>query len=314
MFIQQHCCRIIYHPLPSYKEAEDSMAQLAYTAPTSLAEATQALSGTEGARLFAGGTDLLVQMKLGQRSPQLVIDLKRIPELMEISLDTGGLRLGASVPGAVVTAHPRISQLFPGFAEALGVIGSSQIQGRASAGGNLCNASPAADSVPSMIANRARCIVAGSGGTRSVAAEDFNTGPRSNCLASDELLVAIEFPIPRPRSSDAYLRFIPRTEMDIAVAGAAVALSLDVDGVCSDARVAIGAVAPTALLVPAAAEALVGTSLDEDSLLRAGQAATEAANPVTDKRGTMEFKTSVVGVLVRRAAVIARERALAMEI
>lgn len=290
------------------------MGLLAYTAPNTLEEATRAISESEGARLLAGGTDLIVQMKLGLSSPQLVVDLKHIPELMEVNLDADRLRVGAAVPGAVVTAHPVIAELFPGFSEALGIIGSSQVQGRASAGGNLCNASPAADSVPSMIVNRVRCIVVGTEGSRIVPAEDFNTGPRSNCLASDELLVAIEFPIPGPRSSDAYLRFIPRTEMDIAVAGAAVALSLDADGVCTDARVAIGAVAPTALLVPAAAEALVGTSLDEDSLLRAGEAATEAANPITDKRGTMEFKTSVVGVLVRRAAVIARERALAMEV
>lgn len=289
------------------------MAQLAYKAPTSLAEATRALSDSDGVRLLAGGTDLLVQMKLGLSSPQVVIDLKHIPELMEISLDSERLRLGAAVPGAVVTAHPRISQLFPGFTEALGIIGSSQVQGRASAGGNLCNASPAADSVPSMIVNRAQCLVVGSGGSRSVAAVDFNTGPRSNCLAPDELLVAVEFPLPGPRSSDAYLRFIPRSEMDIAVAGAAVALSLDGEGICSAACIAIGAVAARALLVPAAAKALVGTSLDEDSLQRAAEAASDAASPITDKRGTVEFKTSVVGVLVRRAAVIARDRALALE-
>lgn len=287
--------------------------QLAYTAPTSLAEATRALSDSDGARLLAGGTDLLVQMKLGLSSPQVVVDLKHIPELMDLDLNDKRLRLGAAVPGAVVTAHPRISQLFPGFSEALGIIGSSQVQGRASAGGNLCNASPAADSVPSMIVNRAQCLVAGTGGSRNVAAEDFNTGPRSTCLAADEILVALEFPLPEPRSSDAYLRFIPRTEMDIAVAGAAVALTLDGDGVCSAARVAIGAVAATALLVPAAVEALVGTSLDGSSLERAAEAARDAANPITDKRGTVEFKTSVVGVLVRRAAVIARDRALAME-
>lgn len=289
------------------------MALTSYSAPTSLAEATSALAENEGARPLAGGTDLLVQARLGITSPHTVVDLKHIPELMEISLDDQRLRLGAAVPGAVVTAHPDIGRLFPGFTEALGIIGSSQIQGRASVGGNLCNASPAADSVPSLIANSAVCHIAGPNGNREVAAEEFNTGPRSNCLAPGELLVAVEFPVPEPRSSDAYLRFIPRTEMDIAVAGAAVALTLDDSGVCTAARVAIGAVAPTALLVPAAAAALVGSSLDEASLEAAGRAASEASRPITDKRGPAEYKTSVVGVLVRRAAVIARDRVLAKE-
>jgi len=289
------------------------MTLAAYIAPTSLAEATTALADHQGARLLAGGTDLLVQMKLGLRSPEQVVDLKHIPELMEISLDDERLRLGAAVSGAVVTGRADINRLFPGFTEALGIIGSSQIQGRASMGGNLCNSSPAADSVPSLIANRAVCHIVGSDGSRAVAAEDFTTGPGSNCLAADELLVAVEMPLPVPRSSDAYLRFIPRTEMDIAVAGAAVALTLDEEGVCTAARVVIGAVAPKALLVPGAAEALVGSSLDADSLAAAAAAASEAACPITDKRGTVEYRQSVVGVLVRRAAVIARDRVLARE-
>jgi len=289
------------------------MALAAYIAPKSLAEATSALADNEGARLLAGGTDLLVQMKLGLRSPEQVVDLKHIPELMEMSLDDGRLLVGAAVSGAAVTGHAQIKRLFPGITEALGIIGSSQIQGRASIGGNLCNSSPAADSVPSLIANRAVCHIVGSDGSRTVAATDFITGPGSNCLGSDELLVAVEMPRPAPRSSDAYLRFIPRTEMDIAVAGAAVALTLDGEGVCTAARVAIGAVAPTALLVPGAAQALVGSSLDDNSLTAAAKAASEAARPITDKRGTVEYRKSVVGVLVRRAAAIARDRALAME-
>jgi len=289
------------------------MALAAYIAPTSLAEATRALADNQGARLLAGGTDLLVQMKLGLRSPEQVVDLKHIPELMEISLDDERLRLGAAVSGAAVTGDAEINHLFPGFTEALGIIGSSQIQGRASVGGNLCNSSPAADSVPSLIANRAVCHIVGSDGSRTVAAEDFTTGPASNCLAPDELLVAVEMPRPALRSSDAYLRFIPRTEMDIAVAGAAVALTLDGEGVCTAARVVIGAVAPTALLVPGAAQALVGSSVDDDSLTAAAAAASAAARPITDKRGTVEYRKSVVGVLVRRAAVIARDRARARE-
>ena len=284
------------------------MPLLQYEAPTSLAQARQALAGRSDAKILAGGTDLLVQMRLGLRDPALVVDIKHVPELMEITLGEQGLRLGAAVPGAVVTDHPEIRKLYPGFVEALALIGSSQIQGRCSAGGNLCNASPAADCVPALIANRATCNIMGPDGERTVAADAFNTGPASNCLAADEILVSIDLPRPAPRSSDAYLRFIPRTEMDIAVAGAAVALSLDEAGVCTDARVAIGAVAPTALLVPAAADALIGAALDESSLNRAAAAASDAASPITDKRGTAEYRKKVIGVLVRRAAGVAKAR------
>ena len=279
-----------------------------YEAPTSLAEAAQALQGRSDATILAGGTDLLVQMKFGLKQPALIVDIKHIPELMELTLSDQGFRLGAAVPGAIVTETPQRRKLDPGVAEALGLIGSSQIQGRCSAGGNLCNASPAADSVPALIVNRAVCNIAGPGGMRSVAAEDFTTGVRTNCLASDEILVSFDFPLPAARSSDAYLRFIPRTEMDIAVVGAAVALSLDEAGVCTAARVAIGAVAPTALLVPAAVEALIGSTLDEKALDQAAAAATEASSPISDKRGTAEYRKKVVGVLVRRAAAIAKTR------
>jgi len=279
-----------------------------YDVPATLAEATQALAGGASGKILAGGTDLLVQMKLGLRDPALVVDIKRIPELMAVTLDDKGLRLGAAVPGAVVTGNPEIARLYPGFTEALGLIGSSQIQGRCSAGGNLCNSSPAADSVPALIANGGICHIAGPKGMRRVPAEEFNTGPGSNCLGEGEILVTLELPRPAPRSSDAYLRFIPRTEMDIAVAGAAVALTLDDAGTCTAARVAIGAVAPTALLVPDAAAALIGTTLDEASLAKAGEAATAASSPITDKRGTADYRKKVVAVLVRRAAAIAKAR------
>ncbi len=279
-----------------------------YAAPTSVADATQALHGSSNAKILAGGTDLLVQIKLGLREPALVVDIKRIPELMDYTLSASGLRLGAAVSGARVTADLELTALYPGFIEALGLIGSRQVQGRCSAGGNLCNASPAADSVPAMIANRAVCNIVGPGGARAVAVEAFNLGPGKNCLAPGEILVSIELPRPAPRSSDAYLRFIPRTEMDIAVAGAAVALTLDAAGTCTAARVAIGAVAPTALLVPAAAAALIGSRLEEAALSQAAAAASAAASPISDKRGTAEFRKKVVGVLVRRAALIAKSR------
>jgi carbon-monoxide dehydrogenase medium subunit len=284
------------------------MQSVQYEAPTSLHQAVQILERSSGAKILAGGTDLLVQMKLGLRQPALIVDIKNIPELMQLTLGDQGLRLGAAVPGAVVTDNPEVRRVYPGFVEALGLIGSSQIQGRCSAGGNLCNASPAADSVSAMIANRAVCNIVGPGGERRVAVENFNTGPRTNCLADNEILISLDFPLPAPRSSDAYLRMIPRTEMDIAVVGAAVALTLDVSGVCTYARVAIGAVAPAALLVPAAADALMGSKLDDAALRRAAAAASKAASPITDKRGTAEYRKKIVGVLVRRAAAIAKAR------
>jgi len=284
------------------------MSSMSYEAPTSLSQAVRILHDSTGARVLAGGTDLLVQMKLGIRRPATVVDVKHIPELMEMTLSDRGLHLGAAVPGAVVTASDAIRRVFPGFVEALGLIGSSQVQGRCSAGGNLCNASPAADCVCALIVNGAVCQVLGSRGPRSIPVEQFTIGPGKNSLAADELLVSLELPLPAPRTSDAYLRFIPRTEMDIAVAGAAVSLTLDEAGTCTAARVAIGSVAPTALLVPAAAAALIGSTVDATALEEAGAAASAAASPITDKRGTAEYRRKIVAVLVRRAAALAKTR------
>ena len=284
------------------------MQTMQYLAPVTVDEALKALSGAEGAKVLAGGTDLLVQMKLGLRQPARIVDIKKIPDLMALSLRDDGLQLGAAVPGAVVSANTAVKAQYPGFVEALDIIGSTQVQGRCSAGGNLCNASPAADSVPAMIANRAVCNIVGADGTRQVPVEQFATGPGKTCLASGEFLLSIEFPRPAPRTSDAYLRMIPRTEMDIAIAGAAVSLTLDAHGKCQDARVAIGAVAPTALLVAEAANALIGSSLDEAALNKAAAAASAAANPISDRRGTAEYRKQVVGVLVKRAVMVAKSR------
>ena len=280
-----------------------------YHSPHTVEEAVTLLQTSEGARLLAGGTDLLVQMKLGLKACDTVIDIKRIPELIALQVGQEGLLLGAAVPGAVVTGNDQVKRLYPGFVEALDMIGSTQVQGRCSAGGNLCNASPAADSVPALIVNKVTCNIVGPGGARQIPAEAFNTGPASNCLGRGEMLVSLAFPPPSPGSADAYLRFIPRTEMDIAVAGAAVALTLDPSGICTAARVAIGAVAPRALAAPEAAAALVGSSLDDAALTRAATAASAAATPISDRRGTADYRRKVVGVLVKRAALLARYRA-----
>lgn len=210
---------------------------------------------------------------------------------------------------AALSEREDIKAVYPGLVEAAYLIGSTQIQGRASVGGNLCNSSPAADTTPALIAVGARCVIEGPNGEREVAVEDFVTGVGENCLEKGELLKQLKVPQPAPGSADAYLRFIPRTEMDIAVAGAGVSVTLDKDGTCTAARVAIGAVAPTPLLVPEAAEALIGTKVDEDALQRAADAASAASNPITDRRGTVEYRRHVVGVLTKRAAKIAAQRA-----
>jgi carbon-monoxide dehydrogenase medium subunit len=284
------------------------MEEARYESPTTIARAAQLLA-EPGARALAGGTDLIVQMRTGRKTPSVFVDVKRIPELAGIRLDAKTLWLGAAVPAALVVENAELNKLFPGLVEAVDLIGSTQIQGRASVGGNLCNSSPAADTVPALIAIGAVCVIAGAKGERRVPVESFNSAPGKNVLAAGELLVGFEIPRPAARTADAYLRFIPRTEMDIAVVGAGVSVTLDANGVCTHARVALGAVAPTALLVPAAVTALVGSRGDEAALARAAAAASEAARPIDDKRGTIAYRRKVSGVLTKRAAAAAFERA-----
>jgi carbon-monoxide dehydrogenase medium subunit len=217
--------------------------------------------------------------------------------------------IGAATPGAVIGECEALRQAWPGVVEAVNLIGSTQIQGRATLAGNLCNASPAADSVPALIAARAACVVAGADGRREVPVESIITGPGRTSLSPDEFIVAFHLAKPLPRSADAYLRFIPRTEMDIAVVGAGVSVTLDPGGICTDARVVLGAVAPTALLVADAAAALIGSALDAGALERLDQAARRACKPIDDKRGTIEYRIKVAGVMARRAATIAYNRA-----
>lgn len=280
-----------------------------YEAPQTIAEAVQLMMADPDARPLAGGTDLLVQYRTGVKRPSAFIDLKRIPELVGITLDQRGLRLGAATTAAVICEHLEVKRLWPGLVEAVHLVGSTQIQGRGTVGGNLCNGSPAADTTCPLIVNRARAVIAGPDGERIVNIENFATGPGRTVLERGEVLVALLIPRPAGRTSDAYLRLIPRTEMDIAVAGAAVSVTLDDRGVCTAARVAIGAVAPTARLVPEAGAALVGSRLEDDALARAAAAAGAAAQPIDDKRGTVAYRRHVVGVLTRRAAAIAGARA-----
>lgn len=281
-----------------------------YEAPETLDAAVTLLHGEAGlARPLAGGTDLLVQLRAGTAEPDLIVDLKRIPEMRRITAVNGGFRVGAAVSGAELGEHADLKKAWPGVVEATELIGSTQIQGRASLGGNLCNASPAADSVPAMMAAEATVTVVGPDGERECPVEDIVTGPGKTSLAKDEIVIAVNLPPKPAHSGDAYLRFIPRTEMDIAVVGAGVSLTLDDGGCCTLARVALGAVAATPVLVPEAAAAMIGTTVDEDALARMAEAASAACRPIDDKRGTKAYRIKVAGVMTRRAAEIALERA-----
>jgi carbon-monoxide dehydrogenase medium subunit len=280
-----------------------------YEAPTTTKEAVTLLAKEKGeAAVLAGGTDLLVRMKMGMSEPDLIVDIKHIPAMNAVKHSATGTKIGAAVSGAKLGKNKAIKKAWPGVVEATNLIGSDQVQGRCTMVGDLCNASPAADSVPAMIAAGAKAVVVGKTKRRTVAVENIATGPGQTSLAKGEVIEAITLP-KRPRNSgDAYLRFIPRTEMDIAVVSAGVNLTLQ-RGVVKTARVCLGAVAPTAVLVPAAAKAIIGTKLDDDALANLAAACSAACNPIDDKRGTVEYRTKVAGVLGRRAAEIAFKRA-----
>ena len=286
------------------------MQEMRYEAPKTLEAAVSLLAGASGqARVLAGGTDLLIQMRGGRVEPELLIDIKGIPEMTTIVAENGAYRFGAAVPCMALVEDKVFSKAWPGVADGANLIGSIQVRGRATVGGNLCNASPAADTVPALIAAGAKASIIGPGGRREVPVEEIATGPGKTSLAKGEIVASFLLPKRAPRSGDAYLRFIPRTEMDIAVVGAGINLTLDAAGVCTHARVSLGAVAARALLVPEAAAALIGTKVDADALKRMAAAVSAACRPIDDKRGTKEYRIKVAGVMARRAAQIALDRA-----
>jgi aerobic carbon-monoxide dehydrogenase medium subunit len=281
-----------------------------YEAPTTIKSAVSLLSAERGqAYLLAGGTDLLVRLRSGFIEPDLIVDVKRIEAMHKITAEKGGFRIGAAVCAAQLGEHSGVKKLWPGVVEAVELIGSKQVQGRATMVGNMCNASPAADSVPAMIAAGASVVIAGPKGKRTVPVEDVATAPGKTTLRKGEIVESVYLPARPPKSGDAYLRFIPRTEMDIAVVGAGVSLTLDSSGTCTHARVALGAVAARVLLVKEAAKALIGSKVDDKALDKLAAAASAACRPIDDKRGTKEYRIRVAGVLARRAAKIALKRA-----
>lgn len=290
------------------------MKPLQYSAPESLEQALQELGEIAAAGgapgVLGGGTDLIIQLRSGRKETGHLVDIKKIPELNVLSYsDSEGLRLGAAVPCAVLGEFQPAVEHYPGLVEGAELIGSTQIQSRATVGGNLCNGSPAADAICSLIVLGAVCVVAGPGGQREVPAAGFMTGPGETALQPGELLVEIRVPPPPPHSADAYLRFIPRNEMDIAVAGAAVNLTLEADrATVQSATIAIGAVAPTPLLVEAAGSVLAGRKLEPAALEEAAQASQAAAQPITDMRGPADYRRHLAGVLTKRALLRAAER------
>jgi carbon-monoxide dehydrogenase medium subunit len=281
-----------------------------YERPTTLKAAAQMLAKEKGqAFILAGGTDLLVRLRTGFIEPDLIVDIKSISGSRAIQKTATGFKIGSAVSGAELGENAALKKAWPGVVEAANLIGSKQVQGRCTMTGNLCNASPAADSVPALVAAAAKAVIVGPKGKRTVAVEDIPVAPGRTSLKKGEIIESIVLPKRPPKSGDAYLRFIPRTEMDIAVVGVGISITLDGKGVVTKARVALGAVAPTVRLVPAAAKALIGTKIDKAALDALAAACSAACSPIDDKRGTREFRIKVAGVLARRAALIARKRA-----
>jgi CO/xanthine dehydrogenase FAD-binding subunit len=284
----------------------------AYYAPASAGEAIAILAEkSPRARALAGGTDLLVQLRAGRFEADAVVDVKRIAELSAVAYSPAdGLVVGAAVPCAVLCENGDVQRLYPCLVDAAGIIGGTAIQNRATLGGNLCNAAPSGDSIPAMIVLDASCVIAGPQGRRTVPVASFCTGPGRTVLQPGELLVSIRFPPPQAGSGAHYLRFIPRHEMDIAVAGAGAWVKLSDDRKkITDARIALAAVAPTPLPVTAAGRALIGNGPDEASFAEAARLAQEAARPISDVRGTIAQRRHLVGVLVQRALRGAVQRA-----
>ena len=288
------------------------MNDFEYTATTTVEDAVQLLAARgEGAKILAGGTDILVQLREGQRDADLVVDIKKIPLLREIAFDSAsGLKLGAAVPCCDIYDHADVAAAYPALADASRIIGGWQIQSRACIGGNLCNSSPAADGIPPLIVYDVTCHIVGPEGSRTLPVAEFCTAPGRNVLGPGEILTTLEFPAPAANSAAAYQRFIPRNEMDIAVVGTASWVQLDSAGkTIESARIALAAVAPTPVFADEASAWLAGQPATEETFVRAGELARSSATPISDMRGTAEYRTHLVGILTQRTLAIAVERA-----
>lgn len=288
------------------------MRAIEYAAPTTIDDAVAILARHgSAARVLSGGTDIIVQAREGRRQIDVLVDAKTIPEANEIRFEAdGSLHLGAAVPCALIYEDAEIARRYPALIDSAALIGGIQIQSRASLGGNLCNSSPAADSIPTLIALGAVCQIAGPGGRREAPVEQFCTGPGRNVLQDGEMLVSLRFPAPATNGGAAFQRFIPRNEMDIAVVNCAAAVVLSDDGRSfRSARIAVGAVAPTPLLVAGAGQALAGQPVSAESIERAADLVAAAARPITDMRGSIAQRRHLAKVLATRVLNTAVERA-----
>ncbi len=288
------------------------MQSFDYMAPKSAEEVITLLAYKNGdARILCGGTDLLVQLREGRRKAGLVIDIKNIPELTQITFDSQhGLRIGAAASCHEICNDSNVRKYYPGLVDGIRLIGGVQIQNRASVGGNLCNASPAADATPALIIHEASCNITGPNGSRVLPVEEFCISPGQNALQAGEFLLSISVPPPKERFGAHYLRFIPRNEMDIAVVGAGASVVLDENGKrFVSARIALGAVAPTPLLASDAGAFLAGRDFTRENVKEAARLAQSIARPITDLRGTAEHRQHLCAVLVERALIKAIERA-----
>ena len=281
-----------------------------YALPDSVDEALSTLNSESNATVFAGATDLIPQLRGGRAEPRILVDLKNIPSLMNLSFSKGTWKIGAATSVAIIKNNEKLTKELPGLSEASALIGSDQIQNRASLGGNVCTASPGADTVPSLMVNDALVVIASNEGSRTIPVADVITGPGSISLGSGEFIIEFLVPQPPPGRSDAYERFIPRTEMDIAVVDAAARVSLDERGHCKEAKIAIGAAAPTVIRVPAAERILQGKKINDEVLTEVMEEVSKACNPINDKRGTIEYRRQVAGVLAKRVILLAEKRAL----
>jgi len=288
------------------------MQSFDYVAPTNAEEVIALLTNKNGnARVLSGGTDLLVQLREGRRKASVVIDIKNIPELTQITFDPqNGLRIGAATPCHDICSDPNVNKHYPGLTDGIHLIGGVQIQNRASVGGNLCNASPAADAIPALIVHEASCNITGPNGSHVLPVEEFCIAPGKNALQPGELLISISVPAPKEKFGAHYLRFIPRNEMDIAVVGAGASVILNDEGKrFVSARIALGAVAPTPLLASDAGAFLAGKAVTRENIKEAARLAQSMARPITDLRGTAEHRKHLCAVLVERTLMKAIERA-----
>ena len=285
------------------------MPNFDYEAPNSLASAIELLARPGEVRPLSGGTDIIDQLKSNRRHADLVVDLKRVPELLTLESNGSGLRIGSAVSCTEIHKYTVETGGFPALSESTELVGSIHIQNRASVGGNVCNAAPSADTIPALLIHEAVAHTASAAGGREIPLIDFFAGPGQTVLEKGEILKELVLPAPSNNTASAYLRFIPRNEMDIAVAGVGSLIELNPSTkVVTKARIALASVAPTPVRAYAAEEFLEGTVIDALAIDKTADLAVDSAVPITDVRGSAEYRKELIRVLTKRTLNICLER------